>query len=150
MGFFDGLSGLGSGLWQGTKNLGDFVGLDGSLGYQGTWNQPSLGSYLNGIDSAGAGANVINNGDAGATHSVFDNLKNINSQDLMHYGNAIKSIGGLGLGYLSYKNAKDMSKAYKDKVAFNEYQINRSNRRQEANDRALSNGFINSSLARGL
>jgi len=135
---------LGS-LWQGAKNVGDFAGLDGSFGYQGTWApSASLGasSYLGGIDQAGNG---------GAKSSMFGGLSDWagrqNSQNWANYADIAKGIGGIGLGYMNMKNGQKMSDLYQQQQAFNQAQINSAEEQRKKNSQNMSGAFAGSSLA---
>jgi len=153
--------GLFNSLWQGAENIGDFIGLDGNFGYQGTWNTPAglsamqlnprtaemiANSEVPDSNSL-AQYNMNNNSMFGGLHNWFNNTT---SQDWSNYAKGLNAIGGLGLGYLNYKNANDMKKMYKQQMAFNQNQILRTNRRQEDADKSLARGFSNSALSRSL
>ncbi len=86
----------------------------------------------------------------GNTGSLFGSLGewagNQTSQDWNNYGNMAKTVGGLGLGYLNYKNAQDMTDLYKQQTAFNQAQVNDANNRRKKAQQNMANGFQGSSL----
>jgi len=153
----DSLGSLGGALWQGAKNVGDFVGLDGNFGYQGTWNQPSLGADIHNPAMLNRQVgDYTPSGDTSPANHTTDNsslfgslgewLNSKNSQDWKNYADIAKSIGGLGLGYLKYKNAQDITDLYKQQMAFNQAQINDANNRRKKAQQSMVNGFQGSSL----
>ena len=157
-GLGDLLGDIGSTLWQGAKNVGDFIGLDGKFGYQGTWSQqPSLGAdiYSPAMLNRQVGdytpsgyiqpANYTTD-NSSLFGSLGEWLNSRNSQDWKNYADIAKSIGGLGLGYLNYKNAQDMTNLYKQQMAFNQAQINDANNRRKKAQQSMANGFQGSSL----
>lgn len=160
MGLFDSLSGLGSSLLHGFENIGDFIGLDGSLGYQGTWNTPIglSAMQLNPRTAEMINNSTIPNGNSLAGFNpntgMLSGLKNwTNSLTSKDIGN-LSQLAKTGLGaYTSWQDMKrqdDLANMYKNQLAFNQAQILRSNKRQDEADKTLANAFNNSSLARGL
>lgn len=154
--------GLLDSLWQGTKNVGDFVGLDGHFGYQGTWNTPT---GLSSMQLNPRTAEMINNGNVPQSNSLAQYtpqnnsmlgglanwFNNQNSQDWNNYANIAKGFGGIGLGYMNYKTNADMSKKmqdmYQQQINFNEQQINDAEARRKKAEQSMQNGFTSSGLA---
>jgi len=112
-GFFggleQGLAGLGTSMWQGAKNIGDFIGLDGSLGYQGTWaaaapgviseagkdavtsmpsvfNSAPATGMLNGVPVAGATKLTAGALGSNTVGSIYDVNRAVNPTDYINAG----------------------------------------------------------------
>ncbi len=154
--------GLFDSLWQGAKNVGDFAGLDGKFGYQGTWSSPT---GLSAMQLNPRTAEMISTGTIPQSNSLaqytpqnnsmFGGLanwfNNQNSQDWSNYAKIAQGLGGVGLGYMQYKTNTDMAKKmqdmYQQQMNFNEQQINDAEARRKKAQQSMQNGFANSGLA---
>ena len=150
--------GLFDSLWQDVKNVGDFVGLDGHFGYQGTWNTP-VG--LSAMQLNPRTAEMISNSELPqsnllAQYNTNNNnmfgglanwLDNSTSQDWINRANIFKGLATPALGYLQYKNGQEMSDIYKQQLAFNQQQIAKADKKKKQQSLAMQQGFSNSGLA---
>ena len=85
MSFLDGLAtgaaNVGTSLWNGVKNTGDFLGLDGSFGYNGTWNgsNPSFFSQSNVPGASAVSGGYDTNTGYSPVNSMYTGLTNVGS-----------------------------------------------------------------------
>ena len=147
--------GLFDSLWQGVKNVGDFVGLDGQFGYQGTWNNPSQNfsglSQWN-IPRTNIGLHTYTSAYENPSQNNMLNglsqwLNTRTSNDWENYGNIAKGLSTPFFGYLQYKNGKNMANMYKQQMAFNQAQIEDATKRRKQQSLNMQQGFNNSGLA---
>ena len=141
--------GLFDSLWQGVKNIGDTVGLDGSSGYQDTWSQPQA---TNSLFLANHPSFMQNTPYAQNTNStgLFDSLSNWygnqTSKDWNNYANIAGSLGKLGLGYMQYKDAHALQKQQLADMNFNRQMAQQQYDNKVNTDNALNVGFQGSGL----
>ena len=153
MGLLSGLADIGSDLWQGAKDVGDFAGLDGKIGYQGTWNTPNFNGLAKwnipttNIGLHGYVSNFNNTDNTGILNGLSHWLGSRTSEDWNNYSNIAKGLSDPIFGYLKYKNGKDMANMYKNQMAFNQAQIENAKKKQEQQSLAMQQGFNNSGLA---
>ena len=92
MGFMEGLASLGSSIWDGAKNLGDFAGLDGDFGFQGNWTNGGSMFGSNGYNLGQAG---ISSNKAGLDFSKFGGMSGMFGGGPSAAGAQTKGDGGL-------------------------------------------------------
>jgi len=163
MGILSGLGDMLSSAWDTTKRAADYVGLDGSFGYQGSfasptqysglsqWNIPQVGSYGQNVGHALGVDDGSVLGGLGATLSRLGTDLNswyngTTSQDWKNYAQIGQGLGSIGLGYLQYKQNKDLHDAQKQAMDYSLQQQQDADRRRKLNSQNMQTGFDNSGL----
>jgi len=137
MAYMDFLNNMGGGLSNMVPNtyanmgLGQFSLPDNTNTtpsvFEGVYAQPQS-SFLH----------EIGNMFGGLGHS----LGNTTSHQWANYGSLAGALGGLGLGYMNYKNGQKMQNLYKQQMDFNRNQILEDKNRFLTNQKNLTNNYM--------